>query len=165
MVVGEREVDHRAHRDHLAEGGIGDHHGPLDDRAGAQDRDLRLVDDRRVEQGAAAARVGQRERPAGQLVRRDLPGPGPGGQVTDLAGQPADVQVARVVDDRHHQPALGVDRDAEVLRVVVGDLVSVNHRVELRVHLQRLDGRQREERQEAQLDALAGLEVLPGLVA
>ena len=69
------------------------------------------------------------------------------------------------MDDGHHQPALGVDRDAEVLGVVVGHLVCVDHGVQLRVHLQCLDGGQREERQEAQLDALAGLEVLPGLVA
>ena len=47
------------------------------------------------------------------------------------------------VDDRHHQPALGVDRDAKVFGVVVGDLVPVDYRVQLRVHLQRLDGSDR----------------------
>ena len=46
-----------------------------------------------------------------------------GGEVADLAGQAADVQVARAVDDRDHQPALGVHRDAEVLGGVVGDLL------------------------------------------
>ena len=38
-----------------------------------------------------------------------------------LRAMPADAEVAGVVDDRHEQPALGVDRDAEVLGVVVGD--------------------------------------------
>ena len=38
--------------------------------------DLRLVDDRGVEQRAAAAGVGERERAAGQLVRADLVGRG-----------------------------------------------------------------------------------------
>ena len=90
---------------------------------------------------------------------RDLTRPGPLREVADLARQAADVQVTRVVDDRHHQPPLGVDRDPEVLGVVVGDLVPVDHRVELRVHLQGLDGGEREEREEGQLDALAGLEV------
>ena len=47
------------------------------------------------------------------------------GQVGDLAGQAADVEVARVADDRHHQAALGVHGDAEVLGVVVDDLAGL----------------------------------------
>ena len=87
----------------------------------------------------------------------DLAGPGPRGQVGDLAGQAAQVEVAGVVDDRHHQAALGVDRDAEVLGVVVGHLRvgRVDHGVDHRVDLERLHRGEREERQEAQLDALA----------
>src|SRR5690606_11745002 len=56
--------------------------------------------------------------------------------------------------------------DAEVLHVVVGDLVglAVDDGVQLRVRLERLDRRHREERQERQLDALAGLEVGLGLL-
>ena len=89
------------------------------------------------------------------------------GEVGDLAGEAADVQVAGAVDDRHHQAAVGVHGDAEVLGRVVGDLLRlrVDDRVELRVDLQRLDGRLREERQERQLDALAGLEGGLGPVA
>ena len=49
-------------------------------------RDLRLVDDRGVEQRAAAAGVGQRERAAAELVGRDLVGAGALGEVGDLAG-------------------------------------------------------------------------------
>src|SRR5579875_2087818 len=139
VVVGQRQVHHGTHRDHLAQGGVIDHDRPLHHRPGAEDRDLRLVDDGGVEQRAATAGVGQRERAAGQLVRAYLPGPGTLRQVADLARQPADVQVARVVDDRHHEAALGVHRDAEVLGVMVGDLVPIEHRVELRVHLERLD--------------------------
>src|SRR6202035_4659561 len=105
-------------------------------------------------------RVGQRERAAGQLVRPNVTGPGAGREVGDLAGEAADVQVAGAVDDRHHQAAVGVHGDAEVLGGVVGDLLrlGVDDRVELRVDLERLDGGLGEERQEGQLDALAGLE-------
>ena len=46
--------------------GVRDHDRALDDRAGAEDADLRLVDDRGVEQRAPAAGVGQRERAAGR---------------------------------------------------------------------------------------------------
>ena len=123
VVVGQRQVDHGADRDDLAERRVLDDHGALDHAADAEDADLRQVDDRGVEQRAAAAGVGQRERAAGQLVRANLTGPGAGGQVGDLAGEAADVQVAGAVDDRHHQAALGVHGDAEVLGRVVGDLL------------------------------------------
>jgi len=91
--------------------------------------------------------VGQRERAACQLVGADVAGAGAGGEVGDLPGKAADVQVARAVDDRDHQATVGVHRDAEVLGGVVGDLLSlgVDDRVELRVHLERLDGGLREE--------------------
>ena len=54
---------------------------------------------------------------------RDLVVAGALGEVGDLAGEAAEVEVAGVVDHRHQQAALGVDGDAEVLGVVVGDLV------------------------------------------
>src|SRR3954454_10439609 len=89
VVVGQREVDHRPDRDRLAAVGVRDDDWPLDDAACSEDRHLRLVDDRRVEERAAAAGVRQRERPAAELVRGDLvaAGGGPaGGELARLAG-------------------------------------------------------------------------------
>src|ERR671910_845139 len=122
VVVRQREVRHRADRDAVGTRLVGDDDGPLDDRARAEDADLWLVDDRRVEQGPAAAGVGQRERPAGELVWHDLVVACAVGQVGDLSGQTGDAEVACVADDRHKQATLGVDGDAEVLGVEVGDL-------------------------------------------
>ena len=62
---------------------------------------------------------------AGQLVRGDLVGAGAGGEVGDLARDAGEVEVARVLDDRDDEAALGVDGDADVLRAVVRDLVAV----------------------------------------
>src|SRR6266542_5606005 len=76
VVVAQREVDHRAWHDQLAQVRVFDDYRALDYGAGAEDADLRLVDDRRVEQRASAAGVGQRERAAGQLIRTDLVRPG-----------------------------------------------------------------------------------------
>ena len=78
-----------------------------------------------------------------------------------LLARPGDRQVAGVLDHRGEQALLGVDRDREVLAVVVGDLalLGVDRGVERRVHLERVDRRLGEERQERQLDALAGREV------
>ena len=60
-------------------------------------------------------------RNAAQLVRADLVGAGALGQVSDLARQPGQVQVTGVVDHRDGQAALGVDGDAQVRALVVGD--------------------------------------------
>ena len=108
-----------------------------------------------------AAEVGDREGAAGQLVGPDLVGAGALGDVGDLLGQPGDREVTGVLDDRGEQTLLGVDREGEVLAVVVGDLagLGVDRGVELRVLLQRVDRRLGEERQVGQLDALAGQEV------
>ena len=57
------------------------------------------------------------------------------------------------MDDRHEQAAVGVDGDAEVLGLVVGDRAGglVDARVDHRVRLEGLDGGQGEERQEDSL--------------
>ena len=88
VIVGERQVDHGPHGDHLTQRRVLHHHGALHDRASAEDRHLRLIDDRCVEKGTTAAGVGERERATGQLVRADLPSPGPRRQVSpdELAG-------------------------------------------------------------------------------
>jgi hypothetical protein len=87
--------------------------------------------------------------------------------VSDLAGEAGDVEVTRVLDHRDHEAAVGVDGDAEVLGILVGDRAAggVEHGVQLGVDLQRLDRGQREERQERELDAFAGLEGGLGPVA
>ena len=147
--------------------GSGDHLRLLADGAGAEDRDLGLVDDRGVEQGARAADVGDREGAAGQLVRADLVVAGAGGEVGDVPGEAGDVQLVGVRDHRDEQAARGVDRDGQVHGPVVGHLLAllVDRGVELRVLLERLDRRLREERQVGQLDALAALELGLGLRA
>jgi hypothetical protein len=121
VVVGEREVHHRPDRDRLPHLGVGDDDRALHDGTRAQDGDLRLVDDRRVEQRAAAAGVRQGERATGEFVRADLARARAVGEIGDLAGQSGEVEIARVVDDRYEQPPVGVDGDAQVLGVVVGD--------------------------------------------
>ena len=97
VVVGQRQVDHRADRDRRREPVSSvTTTARLTTAPVPRIADLRLVDDRGVEQRAAAAGVGQREGAAGQLVRADLVGAGALGQVGDLAGEAGDVEVAGV---------------------------------------------------------------------
>ena len=83
-------------------------------------------------------------------------------QVGDPLGQPANTQITRILDHRNQQTLLGVDGNAEMLRLRVGDglLLGVDRRVHLRVDLQSLDRRLRDERQVGQRRALALLEVV-----
>ena len=58
------------------------------------------------------------------------------------------------------RPALGADGDADVVVVVVDDVVAVDPGVDRGIRLERLDGRLDEERHEAQADAVLRLEQL-----
>ena len=71
--------------------------------------------------------------------------------------RPRQRQVAGVVDDGGEQALLGVDGEAEVLGVVVGDLfgVLVVAGVDVRVDLERVDHGPGDERQVGQVHALA----------
>src|SRR5262245_11173768 len=55
VVIGEREVHSGAWQDHLAQLRVLHHRGALDHATGAEDANLRLVDDRGVEERAPAA--------------------------------------------------------------------------------------------------------------
>ena len=67
VIVAERQVRHRPDRDRVV-----DDDRTLLDVADAEDRDLRLVDDRHPEQRAEHARIGDRERAAGHFVGLEL---------------------------------------------------------------------------------------------
>jgi len=69
MVEGQREIDHRADGNRV----VNDDRSFLY-RAHAQDGALRLVDDRRGEQRAGNAVIGDGERPALDFIRLEFPG-------------------------------------------------------------------------------------------
>src|SRR5437763_15508750 len=71
VIVREREVHDRADRDHVLAALVLDNPGPLDDGVRAQDRGLRLADDRRPVEGAVAARIRGRERAARDVARQE----------------------------------------------------------------------------------------------
>ena len=48
------------------------------------------------------------------------------GEPRDLALELGERHAVGVAHDRHHQPALGADRDAEVHEVLVDDVVAVD---------------------------------------
>src|SRR3954466_11013638 len=72
VVVRQRDVHDRLDRDRVVAALVLDHPRPLDERVRAEDRGLRLADDRRPVEGAVAAGVRDRERPALHVVRQQL---------------------------------------------------------------------------------------------
>ena len=56
-------------------------------------------------------------------------------QIVDALGQPGDIEVPGVLDHGHEQAARRVHRDADVLDVVVGDVLALNGGIDLRVGL------------------------------
>src|SRR5215212_11182043 len=96
---------------------IGDDHWTLDQRAGTEDGDLRLVDDRSVHQCSGGAVVRDRERAAAQLIGADLVLPGAGGEVADLLRQSRDIEITSVLDHWNKQALLGGDGDVDKIRV------------------------------------------------
>src|SRR5699024_7475100 len=72
VIVGQRQVCHRPYGDVVAAVGVVGDDRSLHHRTGAENARLRLHDDRRVEQCAVAADIGDRERAATELVRLDV---------------------------------------------------------------------------------------------
>ena len=127
--------------------------GALLDGADAEDRQLRLVDDRHPELGAEGARVGDREGAAVHLLVLELLGAGARGEVDDAAAQVEQVALLGAMDHRHDQAPVERDGDAEVDVLRVDDRVALVRGVQDRRVLQRLDHRLGDERQEGELDA------------
>src|SRR5690606_15371880 len=142
VVVRERDVHHGPH-DHLTVA----HDGALLDRVHAEDARLRGVHDRRREQRAEHAAVADRERAALELLGL------------------GEREPVGVLDDGHDQALLRRDGHADVVVVLVDDVVAVDLGVELRDQLQGVDHGLDEERHEAEPHAVALLERLAVLLA
>jgi hypothetical protein len=104
--------------------------------------------------------------PPRHLLRLDLAAPCACGDLGDLSAEFRDAHSARVADHWDKESLLGVHGDTQVFGVVVGDLAAggVDGGVDLGMLPQGLQRRLREEREEGQLDTLAGLEVRLGPV-
>src|SRR3546814_5442523 len=115
VVPREGEVAGGVDGDGLGPVGQVDHDRAALHAVGGEDGDLGLVDDRHRHGGAVGARVRDRERATGELVRAQLLGPGPGGQVADAAGDGTEPEPVGAGDDRDEEALeVEVHGDAEV---------------------------------------------------
>ena len=103
------------------------------DPADAEDRDLRMVDDRRLEEAGELAGARHGERRAAELVGRERAGAGGLGEARDLGGELVDrALVSQPRTTGTTRPVVGLHGDADVVAVEVDDLVSLEPRVQLR---------------------------------
>src|SRR5207247_9566103 len=88
--------------------------GALFDLAHAQNRDLRLVDDRRAEQSSEDARVSNGESTAGNFIRFQLLGSRAIGEIVRRPRQAGDGTIVGPLDYRHNQAPIERDGHAEI---------------------------------------------------
>src|SRR5689334_5180911 len=93
---------------------VADHDGLADGFADGEDGGLRRVDDRGELADPVHAEVADGERAIGELVRGELAGPRPGGEVVCLAGDLGEGFAVGVADDGDDEPVIDGDRDADV---------------------------------------------------
>src|SRR2546425_830817 len=126
--------------------------GLLPGAGDAEDRDLRIVDDRDGAGAAEGADVGDREGATAQVVERRLALAHALGQRAQLARHVEHRLLVDVAQHGHDQTALGGDGDAEV-DVALDDQLpggGVEGRVERRVLAERLRGRLQEKSRQRQ---------------
>src|SRR5581483_9727194 len=109
---------------------------PLGDAMDAEDGDLGMVDERRDEHAAELAGARDGERRAAQLSRHERARAGAFGEPVDIGPQLLDGARVAGPDDRHDEPPVGLDGDAEVVALEVDDLVALEARVQLRERAQ-----------------------------
>src|SRR5439155_533062 len=155
VIVGERHVHHRAHH-HLIP--YGDR--TLLDLVHAEDAALGRVEDRRGKERTIASAVRNRERPARELVELERPLARPLGEPGELALDLGETQPVGIAHHRHHQAALGGDRDAHVDAPLVDDVGAANLGVELGNLVERDPAGAGEEAHEPEPHPVAPLEAL-----
>ena len=128
VIEAQREALDGADRDGVVAVLVGEDFGFLVEAADAEDRGLRLVDDRRAELLAEDAGVGKREGAAGDLVRSELLVAGAVGQVDDGARDAEEVLLLGLLDDGDDQAPVERDGDADVDVLVVADGVALDRR-------------------------------------
>src|SRR5262249_55844807 len=119
VIVAERQMTRRVDRDGIvtsATAAVGRlyHDRALLDAADAEDRDLRLIDQRQPVHGAEDAGIRDREGAALDLVGVELLRSRARREVLDRAAQADEILLVRIPDHGDDEPLVERDRDAEV---------------------------------------------------
>ena len=130
---------------------------PLLDRADRKNGHLRLVDDRRADEGPEAARIGDREGSALDVLGHQPLGAGALGQVLHCARDAQQRQLVGVPHDRNDQSPVERDGDADVDVAAVDRVVARHGGIDHRVLAEVVGDRLHDERQEGQVDAALGV--------
>src|SRR5579885_1073625 len=157
MVVGQREIHHRADCDRILAVHF-DNHRALLQLPHPENAELRLVDNREAKKISFAARVRERKAATSQIVRGYLAIRHLAAQALDFARDADYGHALGPFDYRNEQALFGVHRDAKVDLPANHKRVAGHGSVHTRKFLQRADGGGGHQRQHREREALAFLE-------
>ena len=134
MVIGERQIAHLADSNRV-DALLRHNHRTLLNSSGAQDASLRRGEDRGIQQCTLGTNVGHREGCAGQVRRTQLLVACALSQIRDALSDVSQGHILNTLQHRNQQTLRGIHSDADVHRVVVGDLLGLRvvGRVDVRV--------------------------------
>src|ERR1700682_1928215 len=98
MIERDRKISTSADRDCVLSIGAGQHLWPLLDRSDAEDRDLRLIDDRRSHQRPEHPWIRDGERSFLHFLGRELLGAGTGGKIIERSRDSREREIVGVLD-------------------------------------------------------------------
>ena len=153
MIIAQRHIHHAAHHDLVTH-----HDGSLFDLVQTQDARLRRVQDRHRQHRAIDAAIRDGEGAAGHFLDGQLAVARPAAEIGDLRFDICETHLVGVAQDRHHQTLRCANGHADIVIILVDDLVAMDFRVDRGHFLQGADRRLGEEGHEAQLDAVFLLE-------
>ncbi len=136
MIEAKRQYRGRPRDDRIA-----DDHCAFCNRADAKNRHLRLIDDRRAEQRAGCAGIGDRERAARDVFRLELLAARARSEVSHRLRDASEILRIGMLDDRDDQSGLERHSHTDVDVLVIDDAVAFDRGVEHRMRLQRVGRR------------------------
>src|SRR4030095_15258605 len=165
MIIRESEVSHLPDGDVVVAFGGCEDLRTLFDRPDAEDRDLRLIDDRCSEQSAEHAGARYCECSAGDFVRVELLQSRAIREIIRCEGEARGRKSGRLFDDRQHQAPVESHRHSEIYIALVNDVLAIDLRVHDRELPDRIRDRLEDKRHVRQLRTVARLELSLVLLA
>src|SRR5690606_16633205 len=153
VIIGEREIHHRADFDLAAN----------DDRAfldlvHTENARLRRIQDRRGHERTIDTTIGDGEGTALQILKLQGTVACAPTKIVDRLLDACERQVLRIAHHRHNKPAIRTDRNADIVIILVDEVVAINFRVDGGDFAQRMDARRYEETHEADAHTMLLLE-------
>ena len=155
MIITQREIHHRANFNFPVNGNWSRH-----DLMHAEDAALWRIQDRRGEERSVHSAVCDGECAALQVFDFQFSVARPAGEIGDVTLQLGKTFLVRIAHDRDNESALSADRDADVVKIVLDEIVSFDAAVDYWHRFERFHTCLDKERHQTQFDVVLFRELL-----